>query len=209
MKREKKQHDTGKLSKLWPFLVQLHTKHPEAFENEKLLRSYVSQPWPALNDPTKCPNCTENMQIYIVRLDYFNAALLKSMGDLVRERMSSGLDFPAANKINITSSPFSDSVRHHSSQCRTLGLIAKVLNEEKRHDRKSGWLITSRGFEALSGKPVPAVVTVFRNRIEERFDKLITLAEVFAGYNGSDTSSNGYEPERFFEVAGIKAGSML
>lgn len=204
MKRNPKQYDTGKISKLWPYLVELHEKRPEIFENATTLKSTVAVPWPALKDPKHCANCGESMQIYSVKLNYHEALLLTSMGRIFRERFNGGMNFTEANKIHIVSSDLSFAVKASASHARTLGLIAKVLTVDKKHDRSKGWLITSRGFEALAGKPVPAEVHVFRNKIEERTDRTTTLKDAFASQRPPD-----YSPEHYYEIVGIKTDTIL
>lgn len=186
-RKSKKELNDGKLPKLWEYLVYLHKEHPDAFEHgADYLRTLVARnKWHALQDPTKCPNCGESMQEYIYKLDFLNALLVKQMGDIVKQRLKDGMEFQEANAIHVVSEEtMSDAVRHRTSQCRILGLVAKVKNEEGKHDRDKGWLITRRGFEALRGVAVPAEVIAFRNEIRERPETKTTLDEVFNNYSG-------------------------
>lgn len=187
----KKQLNKGKLPKLWEYLVALHAEKPEAFNSAGYLKAHVQQVWKALGDPDHCANCGESMTEYIHKLDFFNALLLKEMGDVVKARLHQGVSLSEANAVHVVSQDLHDCVRHRTTQCRTLGLIAKVKNDNDTHDREKGWLITKRGFAALRGEKVPAEVTVFRNHIEERDDKLTTLDEVFANYTGENRSLVG------------------
>jgi len=187
----KKQINKGKLPKLWEYLVKLHETNPQAFESAGLLRAHVGQVWTAINDPSKCPNCGENMTEYIHKLDFFNALLLKEMGDVVKKRLKEGQSLAEANRVHVVSQDLHDCVRHRTTQCRTLGLIAKVKTDDGKHNREAGWLITKRGFAALRGERVPSEVTVFRNTIEERTDLDISLDEVFANYTGENRSLVG------------------
>lgn len=185
------QYNKGKMPKLWDFLVHLHETNTDAFASPNLLKSTVAQKWKALKNPKNCPNCGENMAEYINKLNFFNALLVKEMGDIVKKRIENGMSFKEANAIHVVSQKMHDCVRHRTTQCRTLGLIAKVKNEDGKHDVKKGWLITKRGFAALRGEKVPAEVIVFRNKIEERTDILITLDEVFNNYHGENRSLVG------------------
>lgn len=203
-------YNKGKLPKLWDLLVAMHKKRPDIFEDAGLLKAHVAQVWEALKDPTHCPNCGENMTEYVHKLDFFNALLLKQMGDKVKENLNKGINFRDANMVHVVSQDFHDCVRHRTTQCRTLGLIAKVKNADGRHDREKGWQITRRGFSALRGERVPAEVSVFRNRIEERPDVTVTLEEVFNGYRGDKRSLVGErDPMEWVNFGNIHDGAML
>ena len=52
-----------------------------------------------------------------------------------------------------------------------VGLVAKVLTPDGKHDQKAGWLITARGWAFLRGEAIPKKVKVFRN-------DAISLAEI-------------------------------
>lgn len=186
----KTQYNEGKLPKLWEFLVHLHNEKPEVFEDAQYLKAVVKQKWKAMQDKTHCPNCGENMTEYIHKFDFSNALLLKMIGDVVKEKANK-MSFSDANAVHIVSQDFHDCVRHRTTQCRTLGLIAKIRKEDGKHNREKGWLITSRGFAALRGEEVPSEVSVFRNKIEERTDLKITIDEVFAAYKGENKTLVG------------------
>lgn len=178
-------YNEGKLPKLWDYLVKLHQENPQAFSSAGFLRANVAQVWKKLNDKTHCPNCGANMQEYVFKLDFFNALLLKKMSLEVQKRMSEGMSFTEANQVHVVTRDFHDCIRHRTTQCRGLGLIAKVQKEGgTTHDREKGWLITRRGFAALRDEPVPAEVTVFNNEIVARSEKMTTLTDVFRNYEG-------------------------
>lgn len=206
MKSTKQQHEPGKIQKLWPYLVELHAKRPDLFASEGLLKGALTLVWPGLKDHTKCANCGESMAIYAVRLDWHNAALLAAMGQVFLENFKKGKPFSEANKIHVVSTNVGDATRHRTTQCRTLGLIAKVKNENGKHDRDKGWLITERGFKALRGEAVPSAVSVFRNRIEERGDSMITLQEVLLTKKDREYT---HDAMQYVEIAGLKDGAML
>lgn len=119
------------------------------------------------------------MAIYEHRIDTIDALLLVGMGKIVGERVKSGIPFTDANKVHIQSELNKYySVASRTSWCAKLGLITKVLKKDGTQDQKAGWLITKRGFEFLAGKPVPAKVQTFRNKITERFDDTTTLWQI-------------------------------
>lgn len=206
----KTQYNKGKLPKLWEFLVKLHETSPQAFSSPDYLKAHVGQVWKALSDHEHCPNCGESMTEYVHKLDFFNALLLKEMGDVVKKNVAKGMSFRDANQVHVVSQDFHDCVRHRTTQCRTLGLIAKVKTEKGTHDRDKGWLITARGFAALRGERVPAEVTVFRNTIEERTDIKTTLDEVFNTYKGENRSLVGErDPYEWVNFGKLHEGAMF
>lgn len=203
-------YNDGQFPTLWRFLVKLHAESPQAFDSAEYLRAHVAQVWPALNDRTMCPNCGENMVEYLPKLDFFNALLLKKMGDVIDQRIRKGMPFTEANQVHVVSQDFHDCVRHRTTQCRSLGLIAKVRNDKGGHAREKGWLITRRGFDALRGDKIPAEVTVFRNKIIKRSEEMTTLAEVFEMYEGANKDQLGeYDPMRWVTFGGMHTGEML
>lgn len=206
----KKTYAKGKLPKLWPLLVKIHQENPEHFASADQLENFVSGIWHALRDKEHCPNCGEGMTEYVHKLDFFNALLLKKMGEIVHHRVGYGMAFTEANQVHVVGEDFHDCVRHRTTQCRTLGLIAKVKTADGKHDREKGWLITARGFAALRGEPVPAEVAVFRNHIEERFDRKVTLAQVFASYAGENKHLTGeYDPMKWVHFGKAHEGALL
>ena len=207
----KKQLRKGKIENLWDYLAKLHQHQPEAFESAGYLRAMVARNWEALNKKEECPNCDASMIESVPRLDFHNAVLLKRMGDEVKQKLRQGVEFKEANAVHVVSLNTSDAIRHRTTMCRTLGLIAKVRNEKGGHDTKRGWLITKRGWDALRGEAVPAEVVVFRNKIEERSDEMITLREVFASRTAPEDEEliGRYEPQQYYQMGKAHQGKML
>lgn len=135
------------------------------------LKSALKLAIPELNDKSKCPFCTESMAQYADTLDVNDALLVLNMARIVKNRVQAGVEFTNANKVRVSSEHI-----HHTQKCRTtkcskLGLIAKAGRSE--------WAITTRGFEALSGKPVPKIRVTFRGKIIERPEVYTTFPEIF------------------------------
>lgn len=200
----------GSIEKLWGFLVTLHEQNPQAFENPETLRYVVAQRWKSLQDKSHCPNCKSSMQEYEVKIDFLNALLIIAMGKVVSARLNTGMSLSEANEIHVVSLPSPDSVRHRTANCRTLGLIAKVLGPKGQHDRRKGWALTKRGFAALRGEMVPAKVSVFRNTIEERFEDRTTLMEVIEQYKGRNKELyTGHGVDEWVTLGKLHEGEML
>ncbi len=209
-KPQRQQYNKGKFPNLWRFLVHLHKETPDAFSDDIKLKYHVSRVWPEILNNENCANCGESMMEYTHRLDFFNALLLKEMGDIVKKKMAGGMGLTEANAVHVVSQDIHDCVRHRTTQCKTLGLIAKVKTDHDTHDREKGWLITSRGFAALRGDRVPSEVVVFRNRIEERPDSTVTLDEVFEAYRGDNSNLVGdRNPMEWVNFHGNHRGEIL
>lgn len=166
------------------------------------------------NDDGTCPNCQACMWEYIYKLDVLHVLLLTAMARKVRERMEQGMDFTLANQVHVPSLFVSHGTKCRTTQASKLGLVAKM----KGKGSKGVWAITQRGFKGLAGFQVPAMVKVFRNRIEERFDAMISFPEAKKVHRDSVESAlmrqkdvkrdhrkdlEDYQPEEWFEFAGI------
>lgn len=192
-RRNKKTYSTGKLPKLWAFLVKLHKENPSAFDDEHILKHIVSEPWKALKDPTKCPNCSAKMITYRRKVDYFVVVLVVSMGELVRHRLSKGMTLTDANKIHVNAeSAIPHNSRNQTGTSSSLGLIAPVKGSPAH------WAITSRGFEALRGDRIPEQVITFRDEIIERPEGTITFAEAIAHKPAVDRLK--YNPADWYDI---------
>ena len=148
-------------------------------------------------DGTLTPNSMQEYTFSISRLDI---DLLCNMAKIIHERLQNKIiSFTDANKIHLQSEIKNYAVVSRMTISSKLGLIAKVMIKDKdgkmHHDRKAGWLITKRGFAFLKGEPVPRMVKIFRNEIQERYDDITTFKEV----NGR----NFWDIEDYKSVAGI------
>ena len=166
--------------------------------------------FPELHNKRECSNCRASMVEYVYTPNFPMTNLLLAMSREVRENTNrKGMKFTDANKVHIQELPISYTARSYTTQARVLGLIAKVLKKDHTgamvHDQKAGWIITSRGWDYISGKPVPKYVKVFRNEIEERFEETTTIGEVLYGKKGA--KELGYDPKEWIEYAHyIEAG---
>lgn len=142
------------------------------------IRACLASRFPELFKKEYCPNCGASMLEYIFFFDILDALLLYAMAKAVKIRKAGGLEFTIANQIHVPSLGTTLAIRCRTTQCSKLGLVAKVKNANGKQARGM-WLITERGWKALGGYAVPAQVKVFRNRIEERSDELITLEQAF------------------------------
>jgi hypothetical protein len=128
------------------------------------------------SDPKKCPNCGAGMVEFIFSIDCLDVVLLYEMAKVVRDNVYKGQRFSEANQVHVPSLATHHSVKCRTTKCSKLGLIAKVREANGRH-KQGFWLITTRGWDFLKGEPVPAKVAVFRKKIIERFNEIITIDE--------------------------------
>lgn len=138
--------------------------------------------FPELKNKERCPNCDGSMQSYIFKFDVLDALLLISMSKVVSENLDKSINFTEANKIHIQSMDnTSYAIRSRTSQCRQLGLVAKVLNVKGTHEQGT-WCITRRGWDALRGREVPAEVHSFQNKIIKRSEKVTTISHALRSH---------------------------
>lgn len=163
--------------------------------DEITLRDLVYEKFPELNVLERCPNCEASMVEYIYTFDVFNALLLVKMGQLVRDRLSQGIELTVANQIHVPTMAVPHSLRCRTTMTAKLGLIAKLVKPDGRQVH-GYWVITERGFRALQGEPVPKYVKVWRKQIIEHYEELATIGEAFQTYLVSveDLMANGKNP---------------
>lgn len=197
-----KKYNTGKLPKLWEYLVKLHETKPEAFSSPDYLKAHVAQVWKALGDSKSCPNCAASMAMYRRKIDYFIVTLVVSMGRVVKHNMTK-TSFTEANQVHVNADErIPHNARNMTGIASALGLIAPVQNKEAH------WLITSRGFAALRGEAVPAWVLTFRDEIIERATETVTFAE--AMQRRKDPEERGvYDPNEWVEITSFHQSPVL
>lgn len=170
----------GNMMKFLEAVKSIVAKDPSV--STEFIYTQLAQWYPELKNRERCPNCDGSMQTYIFRFDVLDALLLISMSKVVGERLEQGVPFTEANKVHVQSMDHATyAVRSRTSQCRQLGLVAKVLNEKGRQERGT-WCITKRGWEALRGKEVPAEVRSFQNKIVQRSEKTTTIREALQSH---------------------------
>lgn len=173
----KKQYRKGKVD-FGSIIVEVMQKPGMQNATPDYIRACLKNSIPELFDPAVCPNCDASMEERIYHFDVLNALLLFGMAKLVREGVAKGYSFTDANKVRVQDIEASLSVKCRTTMASKLGLVAKVKGSNGRQI-PGVWAITSRGWAALRGLPVPAKVKVWRNQIEEHFEENITIVEAF------------------------------
>lgn len=190
--------------------------------DQREVRDFLLKSCPELKEKSRCANCNASMAIYEHRIDTLDALLLFGMGKIVGNKLKDGMNFTEANKVHLQASLNSYySVPSRSTWCSKLGLIThatrKTKDGRRTRDQKAGWCITDRGFAFLAGKPVPAKVQTFRNRITERFTETTTIQQVVQSSDkhspeGRELSQHAdypFDKLEHYSVAGFKQGQLL
>jgi hypothetical protein len=175
-----KQYAQGNLMKFINAVQTIMQRDPTA--STEFIYTQMCQWYPELKTRERCPNCDGSMQMYTFKFDVLDALLLVSMAKVVGERMEQGWEFTEANKIHVQKMEHATyAVRSRTSQCRQLGLVAKVLNEAGKQIGGT-WAITRRGWSALRGEAIPSEVVSFQNKIVTRGEETTTISETFRNH---------------------------
>ena len=194
----KKEFKQGRILQLVQYVASVHHL------DEMILRAQLAANFPELKDKAFCANCGGSMTVYTYSVMYLDVKLLCVMANVVTERMKAGQSFTEANKVHreIISARSTYNVASRFSMASKLGLVAKVMKKNQDgtsvHDREKGWSITTRGYNFLRGDPIPRMIKVFHNRIQEHFEDMITMKDLLQQSNRVMDEVNYLE-----EVAGV------
>lgn len=123
-----------------------------------------------------CPTCGHNTTPYIFTFDVADALLLYAIAKEVRARKEVIKDFTIANQVHVPNlKGISHATKCRTTHCSKLGLLAKLMKNGKHV--AGCWVVTSRGWQALRGEPVPAEVVVTSGEITQRGAKTATIYE--------------------------------
>lgn len=113
-----------------------------------------------------CPTCSQTIKIYKYGVNKATAVFMRAMADNIRNT--------GVNDVDISTIGIAYSVRSQVSKIRQHGLIARV-KDERGVQIASRWLITTKGWAFLNGKPIPTRVIVFNNQVLGHDDGLVTI----------------------------------
>lgn len=168
------EYNPGKIKPIIKIIARIVGQDPDS------LLARVEAEVPELKDKTRCANCDASMSQYAYNLNVIDTALIIAMAKHVRQATKGGVSFTDANRVHVPTLPVSDAVRHRTSRCAKLGLIAKYLKDGRQV--KGLWVITRRGFAALKGEEIPDGIIVWRGQTIERPDSMTTFAKVATNY---------------------------
>lgn len=126
-----------------------------------------------------CPCCGHKLAIYKYRANHSAAIMLRKIADRVRDSGS--------KQVNYDDIPVPHALHSQRSKLRQHGLIAKY-KEDGKHVANM-WVITNKGWDWLTGKPIPAVVLVFDNQVLGHEGGEITITEAL----GENKKANEFE----------------
>lgn len=126
-----------------------------------------------------CPCCGHKLAIYKYRANKSAAVMLRKIADRVKD---SGV-----KQVNYDDIPVPHALHSQRSKLRQHGLIAKY--KENGTHVANMWVITNKGWDWLTGKPIPAVVLVFDNQVLGHDGGEITISEAL----GENKKPNEFE----------------
>lgn len=128
-----------------------------------------------------CPCCGHKLAIYKYKANKSAAVMLRKIADRVRDSGS--------KQVNYDDIPVPHALHSQRSKLRQHGLIAKY--KENGTHVANMWVITNKGWDWLTGKPIPAVVMVFDNQVLGHDGGEITIQEAL----GENKRANEFEQE--------------
>ena len=210
----KQEYKQGDIKGLIRFFIEIYR-----LDQNEVLKSVMGQ-FPALSDASKCPNCHASMKIDLYTPDILDAVLLLEMAREVKLRMSKGMSFTDANFVHVPTLRTTDAIRHRTTRCSYLNYI-----KQPELSRNTGnWLITTWGWKALRGEPVPRSVKYFRGTLIERGTDTITLSEMFKTHTDRVREAierrktpksdhvhliKDYSPSEWVELGGYVEGDLI
>lgn len=180
MVKNKTVKQEGNIKSMVDLIIELIKVKPDLIYNPSQLKQYLVKAFPGMDNKDYCPNCGASMTEIIYEFDYMDAMLLIAMAKKVRENIAHST-FTEANKVSVPNLDTPYYIKIRQSQSGKLGLISKLKGKDGKHFRGM-WVITSRGWSALRGEPVPKFVAVWRNKITERTEEQITIHEILNNF---------------------------
>lgn len=174
------EYNQGKIKPLIKIIADILYTDPDLYFDNKKLIAKIESEIPELKDKAHCANCGASMYQYVYNLNVIDVALIIGMAKAVRKAKMGAVGFTEANRVHCPTLQVSDAVRHKTTRCAKLGLIAKYLKNGKQV--KGMWVITRRGFAALKGEEIPNGIIVWRGQTIERPDITTTFNQVRSRY---------------------------
>lgn len=174
------EYNQGKIKPLIKIIVSIARQFPNLLNDNERFVEEIENEIPELKDKAHCANCGASMYQYVYNLNVIDVALIIGMAKAVRKAKMGAVGFTEANRVHCPTLQVSDAVRHKTTRCAKLGLIAKYLKNGKQV--KGMWVITRRGFAALKGDEIPNGIIVWRGQTIERPDITTTFNQVRSRY---------------------------
>jgi hypothetical protein len=169
------EYQPGKIKNLVEAVAKIVSEHPDLASDPDRLHATLAINIPGYGKKDPCFNCGGNMKISVYTADLLDALLILAMARDVRHKQMKGMPFTEANRVHIPTLPVSDATRKRHSKVAYLGLIKQPPNISQT----GIWVITSWGWKALRGQPVPKQVKYWRRKFLSRSEEMTTLTEMF------------------------------
>lgn len=179
--KSKKEYRAGKIKALVETVALYAAGNPDLILDCKmkndwsLLHATLSSSLEGYGKRDICFNCGYHMKIAVYTAGIMQGLLLMRMAEAVAKAKAGGKTFTEANCIHIPSLITTDGIRHSITQASYLNLVA----QPKKSSQSGHWAITSRGWAALTGKPIPKYAKYWRGELIERSEEMTTLSEMF------------------------------
>lgn len=175
-KRHKvKEYYGGRIKKLVEIVADIVAKDPSIAQNRDYLHATLKANIPGYGNPEKCFNCERSMQITQYTAGIIEGLLLQAMARDVKKKVAVGVPFTEANKTHIPTLETSDAIRHSVTRASYLGLVV----QPEDISQSGHWIITTWGWKALRGEPIPRSVKYWEGRLISRSEETTTLGEMF------------------------------
>jgi hypothetical protein len=124
-----------------------------------------------------CPCCGHKLAIYKYRANKSLAVMLRKIADRVKQTEK--------QQVNLDDIPMVYSLHTQQTKLRLHGLIAKY--KENGQHVASTWVITTKGYDWLAGRPIQSVVLVFDNQVLGHEGGDITIHQAIGDNEPADT----------------------
>lgn len=133
------------------------------------IEQIVSLELEAEQNDGRCSHCTQTIKIYRYTVNKTVAAFMRAIAD---EASKTGV-----NDVDISTIGIPYSTRTQVSKIRQHGLIARV-KDERNVQIPSRWLVTTKGWNFVNGRDIPARVVVFNNQVLGHDGGTVTIHSV-------------------------------
>lgn len=120
-------------------------------------------------DKGRCDRCNRPLSIYRYRVNRTLVTFMRAAAEAVKRNDK--------NDFDVATLGLAYSTRTQLSKLRQHGLVARVKAADGSQ-LASRWLITRKGWNFLSGDPIPTTVIVFENQVIGHDNGTITIHEV-------------------------------
>lgn len=174
-KKQKAEYYGGRIKNLVESVVLAIKQYPDMLENTEKLHALLKEKMEGYGHVDTCYNCKRSMKITGYVADLHDALLILAIGRQVKMNMLQGMTFTEANMVHLPTLKVNNATLKRQTKCDYLGLI-------KQADKWRGtgyWCLTSWGWKALRGEPIPRVANYWEGILLGRSTETTTLTQMF------------------------------